>query len=45
MDAKRLRTRTGSLLSRYRRLFGAVDRGWKATALGVSIVLATALVF
>lgn len=44
MDVKRTRTRTERLVSHCHRAVGAVDRGWKATALGVSIVLATALV-
>ncbi|MFC7078476.1 MULTISPECIES: hypothetical protein [Haloarcula] len=43
MDVKRSRTRTERLVSRCRRKVLAVDRGWKATALGVTIVLATTL--
>ena len=35
---------TGSALARWRRIVATADRGWKATALGVAIVIATAVV-
>jgi hypothetical protein len=44
MDVKRSSTRTESLVTRCRRRVAAADRGWKATALGITIVLATTLV-
>ncbi|MDS0282738.1 hypothetical protein [Haloarcula onubensis] len=37
-------TRTSSVLARWRRIVATADRGWKATALGVAIVVATAVV-
>ncbi|WP_269319658.1 hypothetical protein [Halobellus rufus] len=42
---RRVRTQVGEASARWRRRITAADRGWKATALGVAIVLLTVSVF
>lgn len=44
MDGIRLSVRIECLVTRCRRRIIAADRGWKATVLGVAIVIATTLV-